>query len=215
MRVSTRFRCAIALMVAASACSDGDDSDRDRDTSGESAAVDPATAQLALDELTSNVDITVTGFSTQSTASPAAAGAAGGAAPVAQGAIDLACASGGNARVDGYVNVAAAPVMVDVKVAINYDACVTRGGNILAGELEFSQTVAAGPGTPLRVETLYQGDIAFSGRIQARCPVDLNVLVDETGRAVQVNGSFCGQAATMLRLQLTPHWQSGAAGSAR
>jgi len=92
---------------------------------------------------------------------------------------------------------------------------VTSRGNVLAGELEFSQTVAAGPGTPLRVETLYQGDVVFSGRIQARCPVDLNVLVDETGRAVEVSGSFCGRAAGMLDLQLTPHWQTGALGSAQ
>jgi hypothetical protein len=209
----------LALAASTAACNDeGDDDTRDVDVNvdgpggGASVEVDPQTAQLALAELASTVDASVTGFGS------ANAGAAG--APVAmpngqgvgaQGEIEVACASGGGARIAGRVNVVAVPVMVDVDVAIAYAGCVTSGGTTIAGDIDFSQTVAAGAGTPLRIETLYQGDVVFSGKVNARCAVDLNVLVDETGRALEVGGSFCGQNATALTLQVNPRWQTGAA----
>ncbi|HKU43717.1 MAG TPA: hypothetical protein VJR89_36410, partial [Polyangiales bacterium] len=86
--------------------------------------------------------------------------------------------------------------------------CSTVTGTAIRGSLEFSQTVAAGPGTPLRIETLYTGDVELTGRINAKCPVDLNVLVDETGRAIQVGGQFCGQDAAALTLQVSPRWST-------
>jgi hypothetical protein len=85
---------------------------------------------------------------------------------------------------------------------------VSNTGTTIQGNIEFSQTVAAGAGTPLRVETIYTGDVTFAGKINARCPVDLNVLVDEAGRAVQVQGSFCGQDASALDLQISPRWDA-------
>jgi hypothetical protein len=169
-------------------------------------AVDAATAQLALDELTGNVDTSVSGFSLQNAAPPSA-----GAAPrnTPEGpAVAVKCNAGGEASVGGYVNVVPVPVLVDVKVAIDYNACVTPTGTTIAGSLDFSQTVAAGAGTPLRVETLYQGEVTMTGRVNVTCPVDLNVLVDETGQAVQVGGSFCGQNASALKLQIMPRWRA-------
>jgi hypothetical protein len=211
----------LAVAASAAACSDEGDDDAemrgDVDVSvgapggGTSVAVDAQTAQLALAELASTVDASVTGFGTvNSGANGAPIGMAGTEGVSAQAAIDVACASGGGARIAGHVNVVPLPVMVDVDVAIAYAGCVTSGGTTIAGDVDFSQTVAAGPGTPLRVETLYQGDIVFSGRVNARCGVDLNVLVDETGRALEVGGSFCGQNAAALTLQVNPRWQAAA-----
>jgi hypothetical protein len=170
--------------------------------------VDVATAQLALDELTGNVDTAVTGYGTQNPVTAPAPGAAAATTPDGP-VIAVQCASGGAASVGGYVNVVPVPVLVDVKVAIDYQGCVTQTGTTIAGNIDFSQTVAAGAGTPLRVETLYQGDVTLSGRVNARCPVDLNVLVDETGKAVQVQGKFCGQDASQLNLQVQPRWRAG------
>jgi hypothetical protein len=68
------------------------------------------------------------------------------------------------------------------------------------------QTVEAA-NQPLRIETIYQGDVQLTGAVNAHCAVDMNVLVDETGKAVQVQGSFCGQDASTLTLQLQPSWQ--------
>jgi hypothetical protein len=209
----------LVLVLAASTagCNDeGDDDTRDVDVSvdgpGGSASVevDPQTAQLALAELASTVDASVTGFGSVN-AGTAGAPMANGRGVGAQGEIEVACASGGGARIAGRVNVVPVPVMVDVDVAIAYAGCVTSGGTTIAGNVDFSQSVAAGAGVPLRVETLYQGDVVFSGEVNARCAVDLNVLVDETGRALQVGGSFCGQNATALTLQVNPRWQTGAA----
>jgi hypothetical protein len=171
------------------------------------AAVDPATAQLALRELAGSVDHTVSAFGTSATASSATS-VAPNANPPPAGAVSFPCAAGGTANVSGYVNVAPSPVTVDVKVMIAYAACTSGSGTVIAGDIDFSQTVVAGPGAPLRIETLYQGDVVFSGHVNARCPIDLNVLVDETGAAVQVGGTFCGQDASTLDLQVSPRWSS-------
>ena len=56
------------------------------------------------------------------------------------------------------------------------------------------------------VETIYEGDVNLSGNINVSCPVDLNVLVDETGRALEVQGTFCNQDAGDLAMQLQPLW---------
>ncbi|HMI94291.1 MAG TPA: hypothetical protein VK509_23125 [Polyangiales bacterium] len=210
---------AVAIAATTAACSDQSDDDDVRDVNpgvdgpggSASVALDAETAQLALAELASTVDTSVTGFSSVSTSAGASAARPNGEGVGAQAAIDVACAGGGGARIAGYVNVVAAPVMVDVDVAIAYAGCVTTGGTTIAGDVDFSQSVAAGAGTPLRVETLYQGEVVFSGRVDARCAVDLNVLVDETGAALEVGGSFCGQSAAELTLQVNPRWQGGAA----
>lgn len=200
------FIAAVGIALALAGCSEGDDDAEVEarasvDDNEVSVAVDPATAQLALNELSTNVDTTVTGFSDS--------GAHATANPGAGGAVAVRCQAGGDAMVDGYVNVVPLPVNVHVKVAITYNGCVTNGGTMIHGELDFSQTVAAGPGTPLRIETIYTGEVEFTGRVNAKCPVDLNVLVDETGRAIQVSGEFCGQDATALNLQISPRWSDG------
>jgi hypothetical protein len=182
------FVLGLSIALALGACSDDSGSgERSAEVS-----VDPAVAQAALTELTTNVDTTVTGFS--------------GAGPD-QAGLAVRCAAGGDAQVDGHVNVVPAPVMVDVNVAIGFNGCTTDSGTTLAGELEFVQSVQAGS-VPVRVETVYTGDVVFSGKLQAECAVDLNVLVDEAGRAVQVAGSFCGQDASALNLQVMPRWGS-------
>ena len=192
---SNLSRMALGFGVAASfaACSDSDSSDE----SHASGRVDPVVAQAALNDLTSSVDTTVT-----SVRAPAPGAAAN------PGAIVVQCAAGGGASAEGHVNVVPLPVMVDVNVAVRFDGCATPSGTTLAGEVNFVQSVAVGPGTPLRVETSYQGDVDFSGSVEADCNVDLNVLVDETGRAVQLTGSFCGQDASALNLQIMPRWKS-------
>ena len=197
---------AAGIALALAGCSEGDDDAEVEarasvDDNEVSVAVDPATAQLALNELSTNVDTTVTGFSDSAAHATANSGAGG--------AVAVRCLSGGDAMVDGYVNVVPLPVNVDVKVAITYNGCVTNSGTMIQGELDFSQTVAAGPGTPLRIETIYTGEVELTGRVNAKCPVDLNVLVDETGRAIQVSGEFCGQDATALSLQISPRWSTG------
>lgn len=200
----------VALSVAA--CGD-DDSSTMTHPSGVSAnvagsgasvstsGVDAKTAQLALNELTSNVDATVVGFHSQPPATTPANGGAG------DGTIDVQCAGGGAASADGHVNIVPAPLTVDVKLAIAYQGCVTHSGTTIAGDIDFSQTVEAAD-QPLRVETIYQGDVQLSGAVNARCAVDLNVLVDQAGKAVQVQGSFCDQDASSLTLQLQPSWQA-------
>jgi len=221
VRITNKYGSSIVVGLAlalAAACSDSaDDVDDDLSASASvdeggvsasaggrsvSAAVDPAMAQLALNELASNVDTTITGFSREN---PAPREPAAGA-PSPGPAINVKCLAGGEANVGGHVSVVPAPVNVDVKVAITYNGCVTNTGTTIQGNIEFSQTVAAGVGTPLRVETIYTGDVTFAGKVNARCPVDLNVLVDEAGRAVQVEGSFCGQDASTLDLQISPRW---------
>ncbi len=216
---------AIALSLAA--CSDSNDPDDGAsasvgvDEDGASVAVDDEgasvdvdaqgidvnTAQLALDELATNVDVTIGGFGTANPAAPPPPPAGAAPATPSPTALAVRCAAGGEAMVDGYVNVVPQPVLVDVKVAIDYNACVTNGGTTIVGSLDFSQTVAAGS-VPLRVETTYTGDIQFAGKVNAKCAVDLNVLVDEAGRAIEVAGTFCGQDASTLNLQLTPHWSA-------
>lgn len=176
----------LCAALALSACSDeGEPDERSAEVT-----VDPAVAQAALTELTTNVDTTVTGFS--------------GAGPN-QAGLNLRCQSGGDAHVEGHVNVVPAPVTVDVNVAIGFNGCTTDRGTILAGELEFVQSVQAGS-VPVRVETIYTGDVTFSGNVRAECAIDLNVLVDEAGRAVQVAGTFCGQDASAFNLQVMPRW---------
>lgn len=173
--------------------------------------VDVATAQQALTELSGNVDVSVDGFKTGSTAAavpPPAPNAAESSDGIATQSINVPCAVDGDADVDGYVNVIPAPIAVDVKVAIAFNGCAMRSGTTVDGNIDFSQTVVTGPDTPLQVETLYQGDVTLSGNVNVTCPVDLNVLVDETGRAVKVAGMFCNQDASELNLQIAPRWQS-------
>lgn len=212
----------IALSVAA--CSgDDDDASTMVNAPGVSATVggsgaqvtapgvDVKTAQLALNEVSSNVDATVVGFNSGPPAgASASANASASAKPGAgdgDGTINVACLGGGAADADGHVNVVPAPLTVDVKLAISYDGCVTRTGTTIAGDINFSQTVEAA-GQPLRIETIYQGDLQLSGAVNARCAVDMNVLVDEAGKAVQIQGSFCGQDASGLSLQLQPSWRA-------
>lgn len=221
---STSIAFGLALALATACGSDDDNNNSDGvgasvDASGARAtapgvrasastgSVDAATAQLALDELTGNVDTAITGFTVQRPASPNAGAAPATTTPDGP-ALAVRCNAGGEASVAGYVNVVPVPVLVDVKVAIDYNACVTQTGTTLAGKLDFSQTLAAGAGTPLRVETLYQGDVTMTGRVNATCRVDLNVLVDEAGQAVQVGGTFCGQSASALKLQIMPRWRA-------
>jgi hypothetical protein len=187
-----------ALFVGA--CSDSDPDAQS--TAATITTVDKSTAQLALGELTGSVDTTVTGFNGVAPAPGAPIVSADGAGTVVR------CAAGGDASVGGHVNVVPVPVLVDVNVAINYNACVTQTGTTLAGDIDFTQTVAAGVGTPLRVEAVYKGNILFSGKVVADCPVDVRVLVDEAGKAIEVSGTFCGQDATGLELQIMPRWGS-------
>jgi hypothetical protein len=100
------------------------------------------------------------------------------------------------------------PVLVDVKLGIAFNNCETDSGTTINGNIDFSQTVVSNPETPLQIETIYQGDVTLAGRVNASCPVDVNVLVDETGRAVKVQGSFCNQDASQLNLQIAPRWQA-------
>ena len=175
--------------------------------SAQAGPVDVTTAQLALDELSGNVDVSVDGFKTappppdaQPTVDPR------GAAQTQT--LSVTCASGGAADLDGYVNVVPVPVLVDVKLAIAFNNCETDSGTTINGDIDFSQTVVSTPETPLQIETIYQGDVALTGRVNASCPVDINVLVDETGRAVKVQGSFCNQDASQLNLNIAPRWQA-------
>jgi hypothetical protein len=176
--------CSIAL--AAAGCAEDDSNTSD------GKPVDAVTAQAALTELTTNVDTTI---------SSANSGAGG------QG-IQVNCAGGGGATLDGRVNIVPVPTTVDVNVAIDYNGCVTNSGTSLAGTIDFTQSVQAGA-LPVRVQTIYQGDITFTGKIQAQCAVDLNVLVDEAGKSVQVAGQFCGQDAAALNVQVSPRWSNG------
>ena len=224
MASSWRYAWMIGLIVASSACDDDGDEPRvvaeDPNTgssasagsgaspgsgakAGAGGAVDADAAQLALGELASTVDATVTGFSARPAGDPSAT--AGGV----QGVIDVACLGGGAARVEGRVDVEPAPLMVDVDVRIEYAACASadRTGSRIDGSLRFTQTVVAGPGAPLRVATRYQGDVSFVGGLQLRCPIDADVLVDESGLAVEVTGEVCGRDAAGLSLQIAPHWQ--------
>jgi len=189
-----RTLLGLGIGLSLAACNDAGS-----DESVATATVDPATAQLALSELTSNVDLTITGFTSARPASVVLDAEPDGPA------IAVRCAAGGMASVGGRVNVVPVPVTVDVSVAIDYNGCTTNNGATLAGNLDFVQKVAAG-GTPVRVETIYQGDVSFTGSVQASCPVDVHVLVDETGRTVEVSGAFCGHDASTLNLQVTPRW---------
>lgn len=173
--------------------------------SAQAGPVDVTTAQLALDELSGNVDVTVDGFRTSA---PPPADAPTADPSVSTQTLSVTCASGGGADLDGYVNIVPIPVLVDVKLAIAFNECVTASGTIIDGDLDFSQTVVSTPETPLQVETIYQGDVTLTGRVNVRCPVDVNVLVDETGRAVKVQGTFCDQDASQLNLQIAPRWQA-------
>jgi hypothetical protein len=176
--------CLIAL--AAAACAD-----EEANTSN-GQAVDAATAQAALTEMTTNVDTTVSGVKVGANDSSG---------------IAVSCAGGGGATVDGHVNVVPVPTQVDVKVSIDYAGCVTNSGTTMAGNIDFSQTVEAGA-LPVRVQTIYQGDVTFTGKVQAQCTVDLNVLVDEAGKTIQVQGSFCGHDAAAMNLTVAPRWAS-------
>lgn len=208
---------AMGLLLSAAACSDSDD-DGDRpgvSVEGKaegSSSVDPAVAQAALNELTASVDVTITDFDGANSAGipPAAPPAAepGVSSAATQGGITINCIAGGNANVGGFVSVVPEPVNVDVNAMITYNDCVTLRGTTLDGTIEFSQSVAAGAGPAVQIETVYAGDVTMRGAVNATCPVDLNVLVDAAGRAVQVDGSFCGQDARELNLQIMPRWSA-------
>jgi hypothetical protein len=153
--------------------------------------VDAQTAQAAMNELVSSVDTTVAGYQS------------GGAGA---GTVNLKCNAGGTADVSGHVNVAMNPVSVDVKVAIDYNACQTKNGTTLDGNLDFTQSVVAGK-VPVRVETRYQGDVKLTGKVEADCAVNVSVLVDEAGKTVQVTGDVCGNNAADLDLTIAPRWK--------
>jgi hypothetical protein len=81
---------------------------------------------------------------------------------------------------------------------------------MIDGHIEFSQLMATTPDatTGLQIETIYVGDVNLSGNLNVSCPVDLNVLVDETGHAIKLQGTFCYRDASELQMQLQPLWQS-------
>jgi hypothetical protein len=210
---------SVGMSLAACAASADDDGVRasapgvsaEADSNGARASagtVDVKTAQLALNELTGNVDTTVDGFHTRSVPPPPDAQPTAPPGADSTQDIKVACAAGGDAAVDGYVNVTPVPVAVDVKLAIAFNNCAMPTGTTVNGDIDFSQSVVTGAGTPLQIETLYQGDVTLAGRVNVSCPVDLNVLVDETGRAVKVAGMFCNQDASALQLQVQPRWQA-------
>jgi hypothetical protein len=212
--MSIRFLNRGLMIAAGSLCmltACGSDGQREEMRTGGAVATDAATAQLALGELTGHVDTTVTLYGSNGSASGSGSAQPGadpnGAPRPSGGLVSLPCAAGGNANIGGHVNVTTAPVAVDVAVMIAYAGCTTATGTTIAGDIDFSQSVVAAPGA-FRVETLYQGDLVFSGKVNARCAIDLNVLVDETGAAVQVAGSFCGQDASALQLQVSPRWRT-------
>jgi hypothetical protein len=209
MMLAFKHTClAAGVLVGAAAFGCGDDSDKREDGlsvavgaagSGASTKVDLATSQAALTALTSAVDTTVTDYKP-----PTGAAVAGGASG---GMLAVKCGLGGNASVGGHVDVALQPVSVDVNVAIDYEGCMTPTGTSMTGNVDFTQSVVAGPATAIRVQTTYKGNVVFTGKVNARCPVDLNVLVDETGRAVQVMGTFCGNDASEMNVEIQPRWQ--------
>ena len=157
---------------------------------GEDSTADGPTAQAAANELVSSVDATVTGYERD-----------GGGA----GSVIVECAAGGQASVSGSVDVSTRPVTVDVAVSIEYQACKSSSGTTMEGDIEVVQSVVAGK-DPLHVQTTYSGDVVFTGNIEADCPVDIKVEVDETGKAVDVEGSFCGQDAKDLDIHISPRW---------
>jgi hypothetical protein len=210
---------ALGLIISAAACGDNDDMDERASVSVEgkggsaSASVDPAMAQAALNQLTASVDVTVTDFDGATTPAapptgtlPPPAEEPGVRNAAAQAGVTLNCLAGGSANVGGYVSVLPDPLNVDVNAMIQYNKCSTLTGTTLDGTIEFTQSVDSGEGLGLRVETTYTGDVAMSGTVNVRCPVDLNVLVDSTGRAMQMGGSFCGQDAAELSVQVMPRW---------
>jgi hypothetical protein len=210
---------ALGLIISAAGCGDSDDMDERADVSIEgtggqaSASIDPAMAQAALNQLTASVDITVTDFDGATTPAappagtpPAPAETPGVRNTAAQGGVTLNCLAGGNAIVGGYVSVVPAPINVDVNAMIQYNQCSTLTGTTLNGSIEFTQSIDSGDGPGLRVETTYTGDVAMTGNLNVRCPVDLNVLVDSTGRSMAVDGTFCGRDASELNLQIMPRW---------
>ena len=179
---------AAVMLLSLGACSDD----------AASPEIDATAAQRALDEVTLGVDSAVTSFSAANPPS----NVAGGTPPRAH--LDVACPAGGMARLDGYVDVVPRPIHVDIKVAITYYECMTRS-TLISGDLEFSQAVDAAADA-LRIETIYTGDVQLRGAVNARCEVDLSVVVDETGRALELAGRFCGYDANTLAMHLTPRW---------
>lgn len=158
---------------------------------GEESNVDPSTAQAAASELVSAVDTSIAGYERE-----------GGGT----GAIVVSCAGGGQASVSGLVDVSTQPVAVDIKVSIDYQGCESASGTTMVGNVDVTQSVVAGE-DPVHVKTHYSGDVVFSGKLEAACPVDLTVEVDEAGKSVAVSGTFCGNDAAELDIQLSPHWQ--------
>jgi hypothetical protein len=153
--------------------------------------VDQTTAQAAASELVSSVDSTLTGYQ----------GSSGGS-----GAIAVKCSSGGEASVSGKVDVSTKPVAVDIKVSIDYQGCKSSNGTTMEGTVDVVQSVIAGK-DPVHVKTQYSGNVVFSGKVEANCPVDITVEVDETGKAVNVQGTFCGQDAKSLDIHVSPRWK--------
>ena len=165
--------------------------------------VDVSTAQQALTALTGNVDVSAGGFKYGS----AANSGNGAGAPES---VNVRCAGGGGANVDGYMDMVPAPMAIDVNLTIAFSGCATPNGTLIDGNVDFSQALASGRDStsPFRVETTYVGDVNLSGNVNVSCPVDLNVLVDEHGRALQVQGTFCNQDASSLAMQLQPLWEN-------
>jgi hypothetical protein len=109
--------------------------------------------------------------------------------------------------VDGLVDVQVSPLRIDVDADIGFDGCGIDSQNRLSGEIHVSQSVAAGEGEAVRVETIYTGTVDFDDDA-SRCDVDVQVLVDIDGRLVSVDGTFCGLPATDLQIAVTPHWRA-------
>jgi hypothetical protein len=126
----------------------------------------------------------------------------------ANGARAISCQAGGTAQVDGLVDIQASPLRIEVDADVGFDGCGINSQTRLSGDVHVSQSVAAGGGEAVRVETVYTGSVAFEGDEAGSCDVDVRVLVDIDGRLVSVDGTFCGLPATDLQIAVTPHWRA-------
>jgi hypothetical protein len=131
-----------------------------------------------------------------------------GPSDAANGAGGFACQGGGTAQVDGLVDVQVSPLRIDVDADIGFDGCGIDSQTRLSGDVHVSQSVAAGAGEAVRVETIYTGSVDFEDDAGGSCDVDVQVLVDIDGRLVSVDGTFCGLPATDLQIAVTPHWRA-------
>jgi len=207
-------------------------------TAADAPAMDPGTAQFVLNELTTSTDIALNEFTGtdaaaanggdgipanggegatptippdgQSTTNPGAADDTPHVTATSRTGVTVPCVAAGTANVGGHVNVGPQPLALDVRAMVLYDRCVTYAGTTLNGNVEISQSLAQNPENPLQVETIYAGDVELHGPVNAKCPVDVNVVTDVKGQSLNVGGTFCGQDASTLKLEVAPRWAAAA-----